>query len=124
VVSWTVRVRATGRRRATAYVRDHRFEVGPPVEFDTAAATVSSLEHALAALAADLVTTFAALARRRRMDVDALEASDRVESETEIRAAVDRALAHVPPETAFLKLAAMVEAARSLRAEHAAASRW
>ena len=71
-MSWTVR--AAGRGRATAYVRTHRFEVGAPVEFDAQAETVSALEYALAALAADLLGTFGALARRRRVEIDATEA--------------------------------------------------
>ena len=73
-MSWTVRVRAAGRRRAVAYVRDHRFEVGAPVEFDREAPAVSALEYALAALAADLVGTFAEQARRSRVPVGAAEA--------------------------------------------------
>ena len=63
-----------GRRRAVAYARDHRFEVGAPVEFDETSDTVSALEYALAALAADLVNTFSTLARRRRLEIDAIEA--------------------------------------------------
>jgi hypothetical protein len=73
-VNWTVRVHAAGRRRAIAYARDHRFEIGAPVEFDETAATVSALEYALAALAGDLVNTFSTLARRQRLEVDAIEA--------------------------------------------------
>lgn len=73
-VTWSVRVRATGRDRATAYVRRHRFEIGAPVQFDDAADAVSALEYTLGALAADLVNGFAALARRRRLSLDAVEA--------------------------------------------------
>lgn len=73
-MKWSARVRAVGRGRVAVYVRDHRFEVGRAVEFDAEAPTVSALEHALAALAADLVDTFSALARRRRVELDAVEA--------------------------------------------------
>ena len=73
-MNWTVRVRADGRRRAVAYARQHRFEVGAPVEFDREASAVSALEYALVALAADLVGTFQEHARRSRVPVDAAEA--------------------------------------------------
>lgn len=73
-MTWRVRVVSTGRRRATAYARGHRFEVGPAVSFDAEADPVSALEYALAALAADLVSTFTGLARRRRLEIDAVEA--------------------------------------------------
>jgi len=73
-VIWTVRVRSAGRQRAVAYARDHRFEVGAPVEFDHAAERVSALEYVLGAFAADLVNTFTTLARVRRLEVDAVEA--------------------------------------------------
>ena len=71
---WSVRVRATGRDRGTAYARRHRFEIGAPVHFDEAADTISAVEYTLGALAADLVNGFAAMARRRRLPVDAVEA--------------------------------------------------
>jgi uncharacterized OsmC-like protein len=71
---WSVRVRATGRDRATAYVRRHRFEIGAPVHFDEEADAISAVEYTLSALAADLVNGFASLARRRRLQVDAVEA--------------------------------------------------
>jgi hypothetical protein len=71
---WSVRVRATGRDRATAYVRRHRFEIGAPVQFDAEAEAISAVEYVLGALAADLVNGFAALARRRRLAVEAVEA--------------------------------------------------
>jgi uncharacterized OsmC-like protein len=71
---WSVRVRATGRDRATAYVRRHRFEIGAPVHFDAEADAISAVEYTLSALAADLVNGFVALARRRRLAVDAVEA--------------------------------------------------
>ena len=73
-MKWTVRVRSVGRRRAVAYARLHRFEVGAPVEFDPQGDAVSSLEFALGALAADLLNTFTELARRRRIELDGVEA--------------------------------------------------
>ncbi len=69
-----MRVTGTGRRRSTAYAREHRFQVGAPVAFDAAADRVSALEYALGALASDLLTTFTELCRRRRLDVGPVEA--------------------------------------------------
>jgi OsmC-like protein len=76
---WGVRVRATGPDRATAYARSHRFEVGAPVHFDEAAETISAVEYTLGALAADLVNGFTAMARRRRLPMNAVEAIATVE---------------------------------------------
>jgi uncharacterized OsmC-like protein len=73
-VNWSVRVRSGGRRRAVAYARQHRFEVGGAVAFDEAEDAVSSLEYALGALAAELVTGFTERARRRRLEVGGVEA--------------------------------------------------
>jgi hypothetical protein len=73
-VTWSLRIRSIGRRRAAAYARQHRFEIGAPVEFDERADTVSALEYALGALAGDLVNTFTELARRRRVPLDGVEA--------------------------------------------------
>lgn len=73
-MTWSVRVTSGGRRRAVAYARHHRFEVGAPVEFDQRADTVSALEYALGALAADLVNSFTELCRRRRVEIYAVEA--------------------------------------------------
>ena len=73
-MTWSLRVRSVGRRRAVAYARQHRFEIGAPVEFDERADAVSALEYALGALAGDLVNTFTELARRRRVPLDGVEA--------------------------------------------------
>jgi uncharacterized OsmC-like protein len=72
--AWTLRVRATGGGRATAYVRRHQFDVGVAVQFDDEYDRVTALEYALAALGADLVTGVQRLARRRRVRVDDIEA--------------------------------------------------
>ncbi len=71
--SWKVRLRATEKGRATAYVRRQQFEVGRPVQFDEHDAQVSALEYVLAAIGADLINGFTALARRRHLLVDQAE---------------------------------------------------
>jgi hypothetical protein len=72
--SWTLRITGNGRKGATAFCRKHKFEVGQPLHFDEEYDRITSLEYALGALAADLVTGFSVLADKRRFDVDDLEA--------------------------------------------------
>lgn len=72
---WNVRVCETGRGRATAYVRRHRFEVGAPVQFDPQYPLVTALEYVLGALGADVVNGLQAVARRRRVVLDHVEAA-------------------------------------------------
>jgi hypothetical protein len=72
---WGLRVRSAGKDRATVYVRQRRFEVGAPLQFDQEYDAVTALEHALAAIGADLVNGLRALARRRRVEVEEVEAT-------------------------------------------------
>lgn len=72
--SWTVRVRADGQDAATAHARQHALRLGAAASFDSAAPLPSAIEALLGALGADLLSTFAATARRSRVSVDALEA--------------------------------------------------
>jgi uncharacterized OsmC-like protein len=73
--TWTTRVTAESRARAAVHARRHRFTVGAPVEFDPQADAVSALEYLLGALGADLVNGLQAIAARRRLRLDALEAT-------------------------------------------------
>jgi uncharacterized OsmC-like protein len=72
--AWELRVRSTGRDRSTAYVRQHRVEIGAPLSFDARDEQVSALEYVLAAVGADLVNGLGAIARRRRIPIDGIEA--------------------------------------------------
>jgi len=72
--AWRARVRAARRGHTTAYVRQHRFTVGAPVQFDEQYDQVTALEYVLAALGADLVAGFRAAADRRRLALDEIEA--------------------------------------------------
>ena len=72
--TWTLRVSSEEVGSATAYVRRHRFEVGVPLQFDEAYDQVTALEYVLGAIAADVVVGLRRLARRRRVDVDRVEA--------------------------------------------------
>lgn len=55
--------------------RNHAFRVGAALSFEASDDLPSALEHLIGALAADLLTTFAAIARQRRIIVDASELS-------------------------------------------------
>jgi hypothetical protein len=72
--TWTLRVRATERGQATVFTRQHQFHVGAPVHFDRAYGSVSALEYILGAIGADLVNGLQALARKRRVAIEQLEA--------------------------------------------------
>ena len=72
--TWTLRVSSEDPVSATAYVRRHRFDVGVPLQFDEEYDCVTSLEYVLGAIASDVVVGFRRLARRRRLDVDRVEA--------------------------------------------------
>ena len=63
-----------GRDTVEVYVRKHSFTVGAPIQFDPEYAHISALEYALGAVAADVVNGLRALARKRRTDLDAVEA--------------------------------------------------
>jgi hypothetical protein len=48
--------------------------VGAPVQFDAAYDAITALEYVLGAMGADVVNGFRALARKRRVEVDHVEA--------------------------------------------------
>jgi hypothetical protein len=83
---WSVRVRAA-RGGATVYARAHSYEVGSPLPFDVEEGRVSALEYAIGALGAEVVNGFAALARRRRLEIDDVEAT--------VEATLDNPLTHL-----------------------------
>ena len=72
--NWKVRVRATERDIATAYVRGHDFEVGLPVRFDEQYQRITALEYVLGAVGADVVNGLQSASRRRRVGIDNVEA--------------------------------------------------
>lgn len=74
-LAWKVRVTSRARHRADVHVRRHRFVVGKPVEFDSDADSVSAVEYLLGALGADLVNGLLAVANRRRIALDRVEAT-------------------------------------------------
>lgn len=74
-IGWNLRVHAPSDDRATVYVRRHWFEVGAPVQFDEQYDRITALEYVLGALGADLVGGLQLLARKRRVQVDGVEAT-------------------------------------------------
>lgn len=72
--TWTARVTSRDEDRAAAVVRRHCFEVGPAVRFDEEYPAVTALEHVLAAVGADLTSGLRTIARKRRVQIDNVEA--------------------------------------------------
>ena len=72
--TWSLRVSATGRDRATVFTRQHQFRVGAPVHFDRAYEAVSALEYVLGAIGADLVNGIQTLGRSWRVAIERVEA--------------------------------------------------
>jgi hypothetical protein len=71
----TVSLRVTAPDRAARVsVGRRQFSVGRPVEFDEASPHVSALEYALGAVGGEMVNGLRELARRRRIEIDAIEA--------------------------------------------------
>jgi uncharacterized OsmC-like protein len=72
--TWTLRVSAAGKDRATVFARTHQYSVGAPVQFDAAYDAITALEYVLGAIGADIVNGLQALARKRRVEIDHVEA--------------------------------------------------
>jgi hypothetical protein len=72
--TWTLRVSGAERGQAMVFTRQHQFRVGAPVHFDRAYEAVSALEYVLGAIGADLVNGLQALARKRRLAIERIEA--------------------------------------------------
>jgi hypothetical protein len=71
---WRLRVTAATPGVVRVSARRHQFAVGKPVDFDVDARHVSALEYALGALAAEVVGGLGAAAKRRRIEIDHVEA--------------------------------------------------
>jgi OsmC-like protein len=71
---WRLRVTATGSDDARVSMRRHQFKVGKPIDFDVESGLVSALEYALSAVAAEIVGGLRVFAKRRRIEIDHVEA--------------------------------------------------
>ena len=72
---WSARVTTESRDVAAVHARRHRFLVGRPLDFDSESDAVSALEYLLGALGADLLNGLRVVARRRRVQLDHVEAT-------------------------------------------------
>lgn len=71
--SWSVRAYSADGNQTRLHAGRHSFSVGPAVSFRPDEPLPTAVEHLLAALAADLVSTFASCLRERSVEFDALE---------------------------------------------------
>jgi hypothetical protein len=69
-----LRITSTDSEVARVSVRRHQTTVGRPIDFDEAYPYVTALEQALGALGAEIVTGLRVFAKRRRVDIDRIEA--------------------------------------------------
>jgi hypothetical protein len=72
--SWTLRITATDNEAAHVVVRRHQFAVGRPLSFDAEYQHVTALEYVLGALGAEIVNGLRLSAKRRRIELDEIEA--------------------------------------------------
>ncbi|MBI4476243.1 MAG: OsmC family protein [Acidobacteria bacterium] len=73
--TWHARAAVGRRGPAAVWVRGRRFTIGVPLSFDIDEPDPTALEHVLGAIAADAAGGFAERARRRRLDVESVEAA-------------------------------------------------
>jgi hypothetical protein len=73
-ITLSLRVTAPGPASARVSVGRRQFSIGRPVEFDDASPHVAALEYALGAVGGEIVNGLREFARRRRLDIDAVEA--------------------------------------------------
>jgi hypothetical protein len=71
--SWSVRGHSADGRQTRLHAGRHSFSAGPAVSFRPDEPLPSAVEHLLAALAADLIGTFAGCLRERGVQLDAVE---------------------------------------------------
>lgn len=71
--SWVARVRFSGKNEATAYTGTHIFPIGKPASF-TQTAHPTAVDYLLGALGGDLVCGLQAIASRRGVTIDEMEA--------------------------------------------------
>src|SRR3954465_12771343 len=73
-ITMSLRVTATARASARVSAGPPQFSIGRPVEFDEASPRVSAVEYALGAVGGEIVNGLREFARRRRIEIDAIEA--------------------------------------------------
>ena len=73
-ITTSLRVTATAPASARVSAGRRQFSIGRPVEFDDASEHVSALEYALGSVGGEIVNGLREFARRRRIEIDAIEA--------------------------------------------------
>lgn len=71
---YTLRITAPVRDDTRVWVRRSQFSVGRPIELDAESTRVSAMEYALGAVGAEIVGGLQTFARRRRVEIDRVEA--------------------------------------------------
>jgi hypothetical protein len=71
---WTLRITATDQEAVHAVARRHQFAVGRPLHFDAEYPLLTALEYALGAIGAEVVNGLRLAAKRRRIEIDDIEA--------------------------------------------------
>lgn len=73
--SWQVRIGSESQDSATVYVRKHSFVVGKPLQFDVEYEGSTAVECLLGAFGSDICNGFLHRAKKKRLDVDGIEAT-------------------------------------------------
>jgi len=73
-ITLSLRLTAPGPGAARVSMGRRQFSIGRPVEFDEASPHVAALEYALGAAGGEIVSGLREFARRRRIEIDAIEA--------------------------------------------------
>jgi hypothetical protein len=73
-ITMSLRLTVPGSGAARVSIGRRQFSIGRPVEFDEASPHVAALEYALGAAGGEIVNGLREFARRRRIEIDAIEA--------------------------------------------------
>ena len=73
-ITVSLRLTAPGPAAARVSIGRRQFSIGRPVEFDESSPHLAALEYALGAAGGEIVNGLREFARRRRIEIDAIEA--------------------------------------------------
>ena len=69
-----LRITSSESEATRVSVRRHQFAVGRPIDFDSESARITALEYVLGAVGAEVVSGLRVFAKRRRIELDDVEA--------------------------------------------------
>lgn len=72
---WSVRISGIDKDRNAVFARRSQFEIGSPISFDKEYRQTTAIEHLLAAVGSDVVSGLLIRAKRRRIEIDNVEAT-------------------------------------------------